>query len=341
MFQHSHNNHYKWGWGSTEWFAHRSPEHSIWRVTFGQPQREVKSFREECIAAAKLILDCATKEPVVALSGGSDSQVVTLSLLANKVKPRIAIARLNDEINIHDVRAAVEFCNRNDLKYEITDIDIRKFYTEWLPVWSQRYGLGNTRVPLQLFLQQKYDDFLFLSGGGDLQLSRYGRADVSGLTTLAWRLAPTPIFQHLVETGVEGCTKFFMYTPELIAAQVQHPVVRSFANAQRSIFSAEFLPVSDWHKVYNYAIKPQFYLSEWPELLSRPKKTGFEKADADAEIEALAAQAVAAAKELNDGHRVVMSYSDLQEYCQFGSVGSPRVWVSRQSAKHREQKGQP
>ena len=56
MFEYTLNNHFKFGYDN-EWFVDRPNKNSKWSVQYGQCNRPVKNWREECKLAASIIYD--------------------------------------------------------------------------------------------------------------------------------------------------------------------------------------------------------------------------------------------------------------------------------------------
>jgi hypothetical protein len=327
-FQYSERNHYRWGWGeSPSWFHKPSPGQRF-KVSFGRPTRPPKSFREECVYAAGKIAAQARGRIFVGLSGGSDSQAVCLALRECGVDYTPCIVMMKHGVNLHDVSGAFQFCYRFNLAPRICVLDLEKFYSGAAVQYAKQYHFSNPRTMIQLWLQEQVGlENTFIMGGGDPQFTRHRSAEKE-VGPLSWEFRPTPILQYLVQNQLAGTTKFFMYSPELIASIVTHPFMRAFAASQDAIFSPAFLKPKHHWKIYNYTIKPMIYKENWPEIICRPKFTGFEVAEARAATSALAAAAVAEARAFNAGKGIQIPLTELQAYFSTQSMAPATVWVS-------------
>ncbi|MDB5822415.1 MAG: hypothetical protein JWR21_1119 [Herminiimonas sp.] len=330
-FEYSERNHYRWGWGeSADWF-NKPRSGQRFKVSFGRPSRAPKSFREECVFAAGKIAAEARGRIFVGLSGGSDSQAVCLALRECGVDFTPCIVMMKNGVNLHDVSGAFQFCYRFNLSPRIFILDLEEFYSGAAVQYARRYSFSNSRTMIQLWLQQQVGlENTFIMGGGDPQFTRYRSAEKE-VGPLSWEFKPTPILQYLVQNRLAGTTKFFMYSPELIASIVMHPFVRAFAESQDAIFAPAFLKPKHHWKIYNYTIKPMIYKENWPEIICRPKFTGFEVAEARAHTSALAEAAVADARAFNAGKGIKIPLTELQAYFSTQSVARATVWYSAPS----------
>lgn len=270
--QHSHNEHYKWGFNEG-WF--NRPENGYFKIQLGSCTRPHGTFREECINAARLLGEQITKPIAVGLSGGHDSQVVCLSLMAAGVPFTPVILRLHSNhkdkqyYNEYDTEGAFAFCQKHGLTPIVEELDLDDYFATKLMPLVHDYGIISAQISVQLHLVHKYaETHAYINGGGDPIL--LVRANEDNTHDIVYNLGPLPIQQVMIEKGIEGCLKFFMYTPELIAAYLDHPVMHSYYNARQAI------PPKDSYNHFTYCVKAMMYCSEWPELLIRKKYDGFE-----------------------------------------------------------------
>lgn len=321
QLNYSFNDHYKWGFNEG-WFNDAEPE-GYFKVSIGACNRPHKSFREECIIAAKLLGDSVTKPILVGLSGGSDSQVVCLSLINANVPFTPVILKLFDskgyQYNKHDVEGAFAFCDKFNLTPIVEELDLDNFFINQGIQLIHDNCITVFEIVVQLYLVIKYKDtHAYINGGGDPQLSKYEDPE-TGETTLSYSLGPTPIQQYMINNGIEGCLKFFMYTPEQIAAYLDHPVFHAYDAAQGSIHDR-----TSWD-YFTYCVKPMMYINEWPEIIQRKKFTGFEIIPYIGEIRLIT-------NALNEHvnartKKVVWKYKDLLDFLN-SNTGEIKTWKS-------------
>lgn len=276
--QYSLNNHYSWGWNGGKF----NPPivGGTFSTTIGSTTRVPQSFREECLTATSNLVGQFTKPIRVGLSGGSDSQVVCLSLIELGIPFEPVILRIlgpkGGIRNAHDIQAAFAFCEAYKLVPVIEELNLQAFFRQHTADLSKANCFTNPHVLAQLHLVNKYKNtHAFIMAGGDPLLNY--NPDVGQHCFVAH--GPTPIQQFLVNNSIEGCTKFFMYSPELILSYLDHPVIRAFRKAYKTVVEG-YTPLdfnSNW-KVFSLFIKPLMYLDQWPELMIQPKYTGYENA---------------------------------------------------------------
>jgi hypothetical protein len=271
-FTYSHNDHYKWGFNDN-WF--NPPEKDgFFQVSIGACSRPHLSFREECINAAKLIGTQFTKPILVGLSGGFDSQVVCLSLMNAGVPFRPVILKLlssqGKTYNGFDIEGAFAFCKKFNLEPIIEELDLDNFFSTRAMQLIDDYCITVAEIAVQLHLVIKYKDtHAYINGGGDPTLKR-AIDEETRESSLVYSLGPTPIQQYMIDHGIEGCLKFFMYTPEQIAAYIDHPVMHYYNNSRDTLNDR-----NTWD-YFTFCVKPMMYVAEWPEIIQRRKNTGFE-----------------------------------------------------------------
>jgi hypothetical protein len=318
--QHSHNDHYKWGYNG-EWF--NKPENGYFQISIGACSRPHKSFREECITVAKLLGEQMSKPILVGLSGGHDSQVVCLSLMEAGVPFTPVILKLfgtsGTRYNQYDIDGAFEFCEKFNLTPIIEELDLDEYYyTELMPLVYE-YGFISPEICVQLHLVRKYaDTHAYINGGGDPIILVSDKEDEEG-QHLTYSHSPLPIQQYMIDHNIEGCLKFFMYTPEIIAAYLDHPIFHTYSNA------ADAIPPRHSYNYFTYCVKAMMYCTEWPELVKRKKNTGFEKFPYMNKVRAMINYA-------NDWYNPRMKiikwdYKELLEYLN-SNTGEIKIWKS-------------
>lgn len=331
MYEYSLNNHYKWGWGTDNDIWFNEPDYTkSFKITFAPCSREPKSFREECIIAVKHLANQTNKHVYVGLSGGSDSQVVCLALREAKIPFTPCIIVMEGDLNVHDTQNAFDFCKKFNLtpvKYKINLLD---FYNTQAREWMLKYKISNQRTILQLWLQKFVADGTFIMAGGDVQLNRYltDSFDKTKQSELSWRHKPTPILQHLISNNLEGTTKFFMYTPELIASIINSSIIKQFAEIQDSAYSSTYIARKNFWQIYNNIPKQMLYKENWPEMNIIPKYHGFENAELSRKIRNSVSQINAEITANNSEKVIHINYAELSDYLTFEENKEQKVWYN-------------
>lgn len=81
--------------------------------------------------------------PVVALSGGVDSQCAALSLREAGVKFSLATMRYNDDLNSRDVENAQRFCDKHNFSLQIHDVDVVGFLRRESHAYATKYACSS------------------------------------------------------------------------------------------------------------------------------------------------------------------------------------------------------
>lgn len=292
-FNYTHQNHFKWGWGD-DWYNKPDPTQK-YKIHLGHVSRPVGSFRQECINAARLIADKATKPIIIGLSGGSDSQIVCLSFMEIGVPFKVVIVKLytgdGKLCNGHDIATAYEFCKKFNLEYIEFSLNMDKFYRTTGSEYAQKYGFTGVQTIIQCATMDFVcKDYCYIMAGGDIIMTTvmpgmFPEKKIATMpnckgTDLIWWQAPLPIMQHMIAMEYEGTSKFYLYTPELISAYLMDPVVQDFLRARNVLFHV----YTTWHpnqrmwwRFFHLLIKPMMTLREWPEMIPTRKYTGFEQ----------------------------------------------------------------
>jgi hypothetical protein len=301
-FDYTENNHFKWGFGDDGWYndADRSGK---FRLHLGYCTRPVESFREECIHAARLIGQKATKPIVVGLSGGSDSQMACLSFREAGIPFSVVIARLrnnnNDIINQHDIATAYKFCETYNISYHNFDLNLDYYYRTIGREYASYYGFTGQQTIVQCAVMDYIGSkHCYIMAGGDPMMTLYHPVltpgqDMSNMTPVAgnfygpvWWQTPQPVMRHMMEMGYEGTSKFYLYTPELIASFLTDPICKYFYASQTTMYESFMV----WQKknfwtLFHMMFKPLLTNKHWPEIIQNRKLTGFEEIDKEPDLQ--------------------------------------------------------
>lgn len=289
-FEYTLNNHFKWGWGD-EWYGAPQPDQR-YKMHYGYTTRPWGSLRQEAVKAAELIASKATKPIMIGLSGGSDSQMACLSFMDANVPFKVLIARYKyttgEIINQHDISVAYEFCKKFNIEYVELEIDIDEFFKSRGPELAKRYCMPKFELILQTAaMDYACKDYCYIMAGGDTVIYALGYryAKQFGLKYYEERFtepccmeSPVPILQHMITEGYEGTSKFWLYTPELIASYLMDPVTQDFLKTFDVVMSAwleESNKKQGW-KLYHWLYKPMMTYREFPEMIRSRKFTGYE-----------------------------------------------------------------
>lgn len=244
--------HWRFGWG--EGLYNFDQQHLKFWATFGPCRYQPKTFDVEIAEAVRKIANRATKPIYVAMSGGIDSELIARIMLQEKVPFTPLIARYEKGYNKDDIFYALDFCEKNKLTPEILDIDILKFFQNAI---HTPYVVANCSHLLQMHLMRHAATIggMAVIGVGEQRYSKVGNAVF--VPVPAERIAVTHFMQ---KECVEGVSAFYCYTPEMMLCLLRKAKQRGFEQMS--------------HLAHN--IKEDIYREYWPDLVRRPKYSGFE-----------------------------------------------------------------
>jgi hypothetical protein len=108
--------------------------------------------------------------PVIALSGGIDSQVACLAMKEAGAKFKVAILKFNDDWNYQDAHNAEYFCKVNGLDYRVYELEIFDFLQRDLRKYVSKYSCPSPQLCCHHWLleQIKTDGASGILLGGDV-----------------------------------------------------------------------------------------------------------------------------------------------------------------------------
>jgi hypothetical protein len=267
MFNYLKNNWMKWYYDTPGNWT-RSSDEQTFVVEYDCPRDTTVTLRESAIAACKSIRDTySTDKFCLMLSGGSESEICVRSFALAKIPFHVYIGRYENDINLYDVSYAVTLCESMGLPYTILDFKLQKFLEKDAFGYGQHAQINEARLLPQLALCDLVDGIPIMSGGEPV-LSRIGN-DYAVKGT--WIVEECENFwgwpKHFVRHNRVGIADWCRWSPELYQSWINLPWFQKLINDEY------------YGKLGAYSTKLQGYRHQFPELLPRIKKTGFEKID--------------------------------------------------------------
>lgn len=263
MFEYTLNNHYKFGWNGTLW-NDPDPNHEthkyFWKIGALNDPR-INTWKKSCYYAAQHI-ESLGYDIWVAFSGGIDSEVAMCSFLGQGIPVKAAIVCYNNGLNILDYKAAVSFCEANNVEYKIFNLDIIDFVTNQSQKYVDRHKMISPQIPVQLWLLEQCEEYLVYCGG-DLRLSRYH--DSIDHYYLTVKPQTSTVHRAMIYHDRPGCPYFHSHTPEQLYNFLNDDLVKLWKAHSYSMKMQDI----KWYK-------PIVYENSWGPLTPRRKLTGFE-----------------------------------------------------------------
>ena len=230
MKEWTQGNHLKYGY--SEWFDNPLSSEDLFKIKYGSvADIGSRSWREECIHAAKLIRKSTSKPICILMSGGLDAELAACSFLeAGIVFEAATLEYKSPYRNTYETDEAREFCRAHNIKHTIYEMDLEDFLANkaiefaknirvfegfratklWLVDEMVRKGFypvvgqGEMLMVKGSALAQKYKHKVF-----DI-VQKYKNDNwyfVENEAVFAWN-------KHFSQNDIDGCPCFFQYTPE-------------------------------------------------------------------------------------------------------------------------------
>lgn len=276
----SHHNHFEFGFSNESApegvpFSFRESSADRWFARYGRCERMPLSFRDECLATARLIRE-STRLPIdVLFSGGVDSEVAVRSFLEARIPIRVLSLRFKNDLNRHDLDWVEKFAREFDVRVTYVDLDILKFWESDAATYADRTQCVSPQLLSTMWLADQTDGFCVLGSGENFIVKRVPSTYVSGESPYLrsqWDLFEkekiAAWYRHFIVQGRDAAPGFFQYTPELVLSWFLDDLGRDLWNDR--IFG----------KRNSVSSKLPIYLRHFP-LVERPKYTGFEHLQAE------------------------------------------------------------
>jgi len=189
------------------------------------------------------------------MSGGIDSEILARTLLKEKIPFTPLIVRFVGGHNAYDIQYAFDYCQKNGLKPEVLDIDIFAFMKDST---NTPYVLASCANLLNMHLMRyaaERGGVAIIAGGEQ----RFRYLDEKVVTDVSIQRVAKAHFMQA--ENIQAVSSFFYYTPEMMLSFFREVKMHGFENMER----------------YGHNIKVDIYEKFWPDLVRRPKYSGFEK----------------------------------------------------------------
>lgn len=271
MFDYTQNNHFRFGFNG-QLYSKKLSHHDSWWAEYGPGVKPaVGSFKQECLRAVDLIHNSTSETVCLLLSGGIDSEVMLRSFVEDGRSFSVLIVQFDDELNAFDTKYALQACSELGVKPVVRNLNILKFLASReafrLAEVSQCHFPG-------FVAQMKMSEFsegMPILGSGDCLLKKHLPEGyipyVDDYPKSHWYLeekeAAAGLFRYFMNSEIPAVPTFFQYTPELMLAYLQDPLVAKLVNDQFT------------HQMDSNHIKLSLYQKHF-QLKERPKFTGYE-----------------------------------------------------------------
>lgn len=220
---------------------------------------------DEGVFAAKLIHKSAMSQPIkLCLSGGIDSEVMLQCFLQAQVPFTACILRFNNNLNHFDIFNVLEFCEKNNILFEIIDLNVVDFFDSGAYLeFGKKYRCQSPQIATHLWFLDQIKGFPVLSGN-----FIYPQQTEEGLFYVGLPGDLHSVYFRYFEINHRPAVPWFMlYTPEF---------VQSFLNTE--LVQQQLQKTMEDQIVFSYLVKCEIYKQAGFQVEPRADKfTGFEK----------------------------------------------------------------
>lgn len=129
------------------------------------------------VESVKILQKELGEKPALCLSGGIDSQVMVDCFIRADAIFDVVIMRFPENLNLHDIKTAIEFCDSRQLKYKFIDVDVISFLNRELLTFAGKYDVSSPQFAthfkmFEILQQQGYSSAV--CGGNTLVNSSNG-----------------------------------------------------------------------------------------------------------------------------------------------------------------------
>ena len=265
MIYTSENNWYSWQYDKQELFGRQSGT-AKFKTHYSKFTGIVQNFKTELELAAASTLDhFPGLRPQVFFSGGVDSELILRSYLAIGANPEVFIVRYENDLNLHDISYAIVICEILGVKYNLVDFNLQKFYENDAELIAEQAQIDEPRMLPHLKFSECADE-LVIVGDSDVSWARLNE-DYSTKSTWVARdyefdigLDKYSILHN--RTAIHG---WWRWTPGLVLSYTK-------LNWFNRLINDEFDGKAGVNSTKMTGFKEMF-----PDLIPRPKYTGFEQ----------------------------------------------------------------
>ena len=176
--------------------------------TVDEFKETVKSPLSAAIEAVNDIVENYPAPYNVLVSGGIDSQAMLYAWKMSKHPFNAVSFRYNQDFNWHDIRTLSQFCQQENLEYQIIDFDYLDFLENEYDSIARKYRCSSPQIAMHIKMAMSLPGTRIFSG--NFLSSRSASLSCAILGTYRF---------SMTEEGKNTIPYFFLHTPELAYSQ--------------------------------------------------------------------------------------------------------------------------
>jgi len=267
-FQFTENNWSSWRYNEGDLHSRSPSDDAVFEVVYKQQQVKIGTLWQEAVKGAKSTIDAHPgKKPSLFFSGGVDSEVMLRAFIHIGSNPDVYIVRYNNDINLYDVSYAVSICNSLGVDFKIIDINLFKFFENDAEQISELAQCDRPRMLPQLSFAD-YVDGLPILCMADITWQRSDSDYTKKGIWKAWEIeSDCACDRYNIAVGREAIYQWGRWSPGILLAHTRWEWFHKLINDKY------------YGKLGNSSTKFEGFSSEFPDMIPRKKKVGFEKCE--------------------------------------------------------------
>lgn len=222
MFEYTLDNHFKFGYGGINNFQDRTSSNEPFTAQYGRISRQVQSWRDANLLAAKEIYERKSGDLVLLLSGGMDSEICLKSFTDQDLPIKALTLRFTDIEPTQELKHVERIVNRYKIKHEYVET---KFFDLIESSAFEKIGddlkCVSPVIIAQLWLASQANGTAIIAQG-EVHLKKDVPDDYipgsSPYEPSLWRLVESErlcsIYKYFIQKKRPGIPGFFQYLPE-------------------------------------------------------------------------------------------------------------------------------
>jgi hypothetical protein len=268
MIYFSENNWVGWKYDNGPLYARSVSPYEKYTLSYKQTEEEIGSLWHESIKAAKSTRDhYPNLKPSLFFSGGLDSEVMVRAFVEAGIDFNLYTVRYNNDYNIYDVSYAVTISNILGLDLKIIDMDLEKFFENEAETISEQAQCDRPRMLPQMKFADYVDGLPILSMA-DITWQRNSNNYSKKGTWNAWEVeSDSACDKYNLYHNRTAIYQWARWSPGMLLAHTKWNWFHKLVNDKI------------YGKLGNSSTKMQGFLEEFPDMIPRQKKIGFESCE--------------------------------------------------------------
>lgn len=268
MIYFSENNWCSWQYNDGPLHSRSPADNAMFKTVYKPTDEPIGSLWDEAVKGAKSTIDLHPGlQPSLFFSGGVDSEVMLRAFLHIGAKPNVYVVRYENDINIYDVSYAVSIANSLGIDIKIIDMNLKSFYENEAEKVSELAQCDRPRgLP-----QMKFADFvdgLPILCMADVTWQRSDNDYNKKGDWKAWEIESDCAYdRYSTEVGRDAIYNWGRWSQGILIAHTRWKWFHRLIN--------DYYP----GKLGNSSTKFEGFSEEFPMMIKRRKKVGFEKCE--------------------------------------------------------------